>query len=424
MKRRKKLKRQKFLLEDKSKAFFFVKISGMKPFLLLGVLALLPFAARANDSSFEGVGGTMRPTKGENQSVRMKSEVVVLTAGKEDFSTRADFVFGNETDQSQTVPMGFPEGNFGDVSAGGPLGRSGFKGFATWVDGNRVVAKRTVLKDADSSGFDTYWLKTVVFAPRQTRRVRVEFRSPYGGNTNWGYTRAMSYAFTGKNWRGKVGESKLEVRLTQPGLWRAVASGQDEKVLPMSLQSDARGATFRRTWKNWEADESFLFGLERAVPFWRKDTGGNDSGAVTMATVAATQTVRVGPKPKTLESTDGFPADGFSRGGVLYVGVDHLANRLETWGYDEKPRRRVNLILPANGFDLSAGKSRLQGREGATTMRVNGSLLELGAPIVAIPRSGTRLFYVPIAPVARKLGWQVALRGERLFTLTRGSWRG
>ena len=138
----------------------------------------------------------MRPTRGENKAIRMKSEVVVLTAGLKDFATRADFVFENETGQSQTVPMGFPEGNFGDVSSAGPLRKSGFKRFVTFVDGNRVAAKRTFLKDADEAGFDTYWLKTVSFAPHQTRRVRVEFLSPYGGNTNWGFTkRAVIFVY-------------------------------------------------------------------------------------------------------------------------------------------------------------------------------------------------------------------------------------
>lgn len=397
----------------------------MKSFLLFGILASLTLAAYANDSSFEGVGGTVRPTRGENKAIRMKSETVILTAGKNDFSTRVDFVFVNETGRAQSVQMGFPEGNFGDISSDGPMIKSGFKSFATWVDGNRVAAKRTILKEADASGFDTYWLKTVLFAPRQTRRVRVEFRSPYGGNTNWGFTNAMSYAFTGKNWRGDVGESRMEVRLTQPGLWRAVATGNDEKVLPFSLRNDANGAIFQRTWKNWEAQENVTFGLERAVPFWRKDIGDNDSGAVTMKTVAATQTVRVGAKPENDLPGEGFPADGFTRDGVLYVGVGHLQNRLESWGYDQKPNFKAKLdFSPTEGFDLRAGKLRLQGREGETTLRVNGKTVELNAPVVASSTGSMRLLYVPLAPIARELGWTVSLRGERLFSLARGAWRG
>ena len=397
----------------------------MKSFLLFGSLASLTLAAYANDSSFEGVGGTVRPTRGENKAIRMKSETVILTAGENDFSTRVDFVFANETAKLQRVPMGFPEGNFGDVSSAGPMKNSGFKSFTTWVDGNRVAAKRTILKEADASGFDTYWLKTVLFAPRQTRRVRVEFRSPYGGNTNWGFTNAMSYAFTGKNWRGNVGESRMEVRVPIAGLWRTVATGNDEKVLPFSLRNDASGAVFRRTWKNWEAQENVTFGLERAVPFWRVDATGSDSGSITMNAVSATQTVRVGPKPKNIEPTEGFPADGFTRDGVFYVGIGHIKSRVEDWGYAQKPKIDTSLdFSDTKGFDLRAGKLRLQGREGEANILVNGKTIELGAPIIAVPAGSVRLLYVPLAPIARELGWKFSLRGERLFTLERGAWRG
>ena len=136
----------------------------MKKILLFGVLMWAPLGALGNDSSFEGVGGSMVPTRGENKAIRMVSEVVVLTTGKEEYSTRADFVFANETGRAQKVAMGFPEGNFGDVASAGPLSKSGFIGFTTFVDEKRFAAKRTILKESDANGFDTYWVKTVMFA--------------------------------------------------------------------------------------------------------------------------------------------------------------------------------------------------------------------------------------------------------------------
>ncbi len=399
----------------------------MKAVLLLGILVALPLVARANDSSFEGVGGSMRPTRGENGAIRMVRETVILTANANDFSTQADFVFANETGRSQNVSMGFPEGNFGDVSSDGPMKTSGFKGFVTSVDGSRVAAKRTILKEADALGFDTYWVKTVAFAPHQTRNVRVKFRSPYGGTTNWGMTRALSYAFTGANWRGDVRESVLEVRVTQPGLWRAVATGNGEKILPLSLAIGKKGATFRHVWKNWNAQQGVTVGLERATPFWRKDMGtpGYNSDGLELRTIAATQTVRVGPKPQGLEDSQGIPTEGFTYNGTFYVGVNYLRGKLDTWGNDQQPKFETSLdYAQATGFDLRAGKLRLQGREGESMLRINGKTVAAGAPVIANRSGGMRMLYIPFAAIGHELGWKLTLSGERLFSLQRGNWQG
>ena len=120
-------------------------------------------------------------------------------------------------------------------------------------------------------------------------------------------TQALSYAFTGANWRGNVGQSVLEVRLTQPGLWRAISFGSERKVLPLSLSNDKKIPTLRRVWKNWNAQQDMTIGLERVTPFWRKDTTGQDSGAFTMKSVMAAQTVRVGPVPKSWKRRRAFP---------------------------------------------------------------------------------------------------------------------
>ncbi|BCM90955.1 hypothetical protein IAD21_02818 [Abditibacteriota bacterium] len=397
----------------------------MKAILLFGILAIVPMVARANDSSFEGVGGSMRPTRGENTAIRMVRETVVLTTNADDYSTRADFVFSNETGRAQNVSMGFPEGNFGDVSSDGPMKTSGFRGFKTLVDGRPFVAKRTILREMDSSGFDTYWIKTVAFAPHQTRHVRVEFRSPYGGSNDWGMTNSLSYSFTGANWRGNVGESVLEVRVTQPGLWRAVGFGSNRKILPFALSSDKNSATFRRVWKNWNAQDDVTFGLERSTPFWRKDTTGYDSGGFTMKTVLATQTVRVGPKPKELDDSQGVPTEGFTYNNTFYVGVNYLTSKLDMWGDEHTPKFESKLTFAqATGFDLRAGKLRIQGREGDSVLRINGKAIATGTPVITTRSYGTRMLYVPFAPLGRELGWKLTLKGERMFSLERGNWQG
>ena len=401
-----------------------VKVSAMKPGFFLAALLAFPLACRANDSSFEGVGGSLRPTKGENKAIRMKSEVVILTAHEDTFSTRAEFVFANETAQAQNVAMGFPEGNYGDA-ADDSRGKSSFKRFATFVDGRKTPATRTVLKNPDAEGPDVYWVKTVFFAPHQTRHVRVETLSPYGSTNDWGFTRNLSYAFTGANWRGDVGQSVLEVRVSQPGLWRGVARGSKAEMLRFSLASNGRGATFRRVWKNWPAQQYVVFGLERTVPFWRHNTTGDDIGSQTLEAVTTAQTVRVGPKTRLSPASQGFPADGFTRGATFYIGLAHLENQLSYWGTQQKPTIEAALgDLPAGGFDLRAGTTRIQGRKGDSVLRVNGKRLRTGAAVVSIQHGSQAMIYVPLAPLARALGWEFALRGDRLFSLRRGSWRG
>lgn len=397
----------------------------MKLFLVGVVVVLTSLAARANDSSLKGVGGTVRPTVGENKAIRMVRETVVLTARKNDYVTRADFLFSNETGKAQVVSMGFPEGNFGDVNAKQAMKKTGFRGFKTLVDGRAITAKRVLLKEADESGFDTYWAKTVRFEPRQKRHVRVEFSSPYGDTVHWGMTKILSYWFTGKNWRGKVGESVLEVRIIQPGTWRVVTNNDSPRPLTFQVKTTPREAAFRHVWRNWEAQNGVRFGLERVAPPWREDNVGTDDGSDSTTSVDSALTVRVGAKPNSLEATQGYPAQGFTHNGVLYVSVFHLKDRLESWGHNQNPQIEAQIgFSPSTGFDLRAGTTRIQGREGEKTVRVNGKPLALGAPILALVNEGNRYLYLPIAPLSRALGWKVAFKGERLFTLEQGNWRG
>ncbi|RYX82581.1 DUF4424 domain-containing protein [bacterium] len=394
----------------------------MKPILVFGILAIAPLAAHANDSSFDGMGGSPHPTRGENSAIRMVRETVVLTANADDFSTQADFVFSNETSKAQNVSMGFPEVNTGEDDETAAAKKTPFIGFATFVDGRQVTAKRTTLDKLDASGFNTYWVKTVPFAPRQTRKIRVQFRSRYGGTTEWGMHRALSYSFTGGNWRGNVAESVLEVRVPQNGLWRVASYDSNRNVLPLSLSNAKTGATFRHVWKNWQAQETVFIGLERATPFWRKDMNLHVDNPMVLKTVAATQTVRIGAKPSGLESSQGLPTEAFTYNNTFYVGVSYLVDKLNMWdaNVDIKSDK-----AGAGGFDLSTKTTRVQGRIGESTLRINGKSVAAGGPILGLknPSYGS-VTYVPLAPLSKALGWKLTLKGERLFALDRGTWKG
>jgi hypothetical protein len=391
----------------------------MKSAFLLAAF-LVPLVARANDSSFEGVGGSLRPTTGENKAIRMKSELVVLTANPDDYSTRAEFVFHNETGQRQSVVMGFPESNYSE----NPIKGSGFKRFATWVDGHKVPATRITLKQASPDNFNTYWTKNVSFAPHQTRRVRVEITSPYGNSAMWGFTRNLKYAFTGSNWRGNVGQSTLELRVSQPGLWRVITFGDNSNRQPFSISSDKNGATLRRVWRNWDAEEFVDIGLERVIPFWKVDTEADGSDE-TRAAVRAAQIVRVKGKPQGFEREGGFASPAFTKDGVVYVSLSHLSDRMEVWGDELSPKIEPQARFDARtGFDLRAGKTTLHVRQGDSSAQINGKTVALGAPVLLVPQGTGNSLFAPLAPIAKALGLRTTFEGERLFSLQHGSWRG
>ena len=406
----------------------------MKPVFAALIFLALASVANANDASFEGIAGSARPLKGENPWIQMESEKVILTANAKDFTTQADFVFRNHSNRRLSVPMGFPEGNYGDVASAGPLQKSGFSSFATWVDGRKVVAKRTVLseKAAQNADFDTYWLKTVEFAPLQTRRVRVVARSPYGGRAAWGLQNCLSYDFSGQNWRGNVEVSEFEVHVVQKGLWMAVMEAGGNKALDLEVETGPKRAILRRHWTNWPAKMSVSVGLQRAFPFWHA-VALRVYNSYDIHFFRSAQTFRVGAKPKTLENYGDFAPDGFVRDGTTYVSLSLLKRRVEDEAktkialtYNAKKRQarltrgRANWI-----FELDSTFIEIRSQGSCTSARV-----KLGAAPVLLHGNSGSTFYVPLNHVVQALNLSADMRAtnrllgakvdakNRLFTIS------
>jgi hypothetical protein len=364
--------------------------------------------ASANDSAFSGTSGTPKLMRGEHRQIAMQSEKIVITADDKFYDTTVDFVFRNDGGAAN-VQMGFPESSYGDVEAGT---KSTFVRFETAVDGRRVPAKRLVVNGDQEQGFESYWLKTVRFAPRQTRRVRVSYRSPMGGTTDWGTRNALVYAFTGQNWKGKVKRSDLEIRVKQPGLWIGLPLW-DYKALPMTVETQPNVAIFRKTWRNWQAQGNFSFGLTRAVPFWMLD---RDSLGLSPQILTGATTFRVGPVPADLPQNAQNPP-AFMRGGKGYIALSHLTRRLDDFadnlGKYRKSRPVVHLKWDATtGSRLQAGKQILEFKKGQSDTILLGN-------------DGYPTLYVPLEATAQKLGLTYVLEPEkRSFSLSRGTWTG
>ncbi len=360
--------------------------------------------ALANDSAFSGVSGTPKPMRGEHRSIAMQSEKILIVADSKGYSTRVDFVFRNDGGKTQ-VQMGFPESSYGDV----PLSKkSAFSRFFTSVDGREVAARRIVTSAGEDST-DAYWLKTVAFARHQTRRVRVEYRAPWGGNVEWGTRRALVYGFTGKNWKGKVERSDLEIRIIEPGLWIGLPLF-DNVPIPMALETSPRVAVFLKTWRDWQAQGFFMFGLTKTVPFWMADRDTISTMLQTPARIDKSTTFRVGAVPDELPRGAELPP-AFTRGGVTYIALSHLKRRLDEWTNDSSLK-----------WDAKTRVSTL--KVGAKTLRFAPNAPAPDSSISPILLHGeyNDALYIPLANVAKTLGLIFKLDAEnRMFELKPGT---
>jgi len=200
---------------------------------------------KRNDTSIAPIGGTATPLNHEHLYVAMVRETIHIDLYKDNYETRAEFIFTNHG-EARDVLMGFPERGGG---MDGPQKTSLFEGFSSTVDGIPIATKR-VRATEDYLSYEAYWTKTVPFGKNQTRRVQVRYRSTYGAGID-GVLAA--YDFTGGNWLGKVSESVVIVtpHAGAPLFTYARLDEKEQKILnPKKPQ--------RFVWRNWEAEGLFF----------------------------------------------------------------------------------------------------------------------------------------------------------------------
>ncbi|HEX8550972.1 MAG TPA: stalk domain-containing protein [Abditibacteriaceae bacterium] len=369
--------------------------------------AVFTNAARANDSAFSAVGGTMKPIKGQHSSVRMESERIVIDAYAKRYETTVDFIFHN-TGKKNVATMGFPEGNYGDVIDSSK--KTSFLRFATSVDGVPFRAKRVVNRTNSIEDYDAYWVKVVPFAAGQRRRVRVRYASPYGGNTMLGFSRAINYAFTGGNWKDDVKHSDMVVRVHTPGRHLMMTQWYEGEKEGTTLSWNRRGNVFTRRWSNWQAQGSILVGLVPARAGWlvTKDMATDKTSSWARALGKSQEFKVPGRVPAGTMPFSGYPLTGFVQNGVTFVQLAHLDTVISSATFDVDKTNipgKVGLKWDAatKTRTLVAGKRRLSWREGRKTWTVDGVQKTLpAAPFVLNDH-----FYVPAAPVAATLGGKV-----------------
>ena len=403
----------------------------MKHFLAGFAVLFIVAHARANDSAIEGIGGSptalgswrkIAPMKGEHPSIQMVNERVNITVNATTYDVRADFEFHNDG-AARTVLMGFPEGAAGDVDVITLDKKSSYRNFKTSVDGQEIRARRIPLSEESSEfEFDAYWVKSVPFARRQTRRVRVSYRAPLGASVD---SRFLSYDFTGGNWKGVVKDSVLTVNFAAPGRYTIWPVAKELKA-----QQWRKNDTLGFRWHNWQAQSGFTLRFNHALPsqltraynrMELKQKASMDEGQSTILVSAAHDS-------DLWRTPLARPTDYVLRDGHSFVAMSELADLVQR----EIARRQYATNKPLRyGFlkwnpqsrsvVLTLGDGRqLQFTNGSNQMHVyNRYYLQLPERTQQMPaaafiggRGGGESLYVPLASAMKALGGQVEVNAR------------
>jgi hypothetical protein len=387
----------------------------LKTTFLILLCAVLAFA---NDSAFHGVGGSLRPMRGEHPLIRMVREHVQIELHGDFYRTRVDFEFQNTSNRPVTVTMGFPERGSGDVDAGAARRRTTFRRFATWVDDRPTPARRIVARaNTEEQTYQAYWTKQVSFTPRAVRRVRVEYESPMSGTVADSFTWRAPYDFTGGNWQGQVAESRLTVRAVAPGIYvlRAQQSSNNSEDVsePRTIQLTREGDAFTHTWRNWEAEASFDLGIMATAP------GGLALGGASGMFDSFNVFQRTNQRDIiTVPPTRGMSVEDYEiniyppvirRGTRDFIALNALRSRLDSQAEEAGQRDAVEMNYDGQNAPvrLRAGRYTMQFRAGSSAAQINGRTVTMPAAAFQLGRDGE--IYVPLETVLQALNGQQAI---------------
>lgn len=372
-------------------------------------------ACFANDGAVIGAGGRVRRLKGEHATVRMVREQVRIDVYHSHYDVEATFIFCNEGARA-TVAMGFPESGGGDIRAQEYKSRSAFLRFATWVDGQRVNARRQ--QAAINEGYRAYWVKQVTFGEKQERTVRVRSRSTAGGDISG--QRSVTYNFTGGNWRGVVDESVLRIVTHLPGVCLvAFDTGRSKRKGKVALDSRPRrkGSEFVLRRTNWEAEGVGRLLYRRTLPGWLFIDGIQDYRDPSPNWDVVVQ-------PGRARELNWAPP-GLMRDAVVFIRLDSLRDYLDSRSKAGVPgaTSAISWDQAARQVVLQVGARHWEFQAGRAVMLVDGKRsVPLPAPPFISPPDGYHqggAFYVPLKPVLELFGmtFRVSPSGHRLYIM-------
>jgi hypothetical protein len=167
----------------------------------------VPGLAFANDSEFGGAGADLVPLS--EQQVEMRSEDIRLSAGGDEWSVEASYVFFNTADAPVKVQVGFPEFRC-ESDEGIDCAGVAFRGLETRVNGEPVKHRQGKLgkKHGWADFLGVVWLFDVTFPPGEPVNVQHRYRLKSGGNVS-GDSFTSYVTRTGRSWKGPIGHAKF-----------------------------------------------------------------------------------------------------------------------------------------------------------------------------------------------------------------------
>jgi len=380
---------------------------GIAAYFLCSALLGISTLARANDTSVEGIGGSLRPLRGEHPHLQMVRETVRLDIYPEYYDVQARFWFRN-LGAAATVEMGFPERAYGDVT-----GKVAYKNFSSRVDGRSIAVRRQQLKANSGEGsYSALWVKRVRFAARQTREISVRYRAPVGSANNMGIMRSASYDFTGGSWQGKVEKSELKVVLHLPGTLMAGAYANDK---PIEMQRS--GKTFTHVWRNWQAQSGFEFLWMRTLAGWRLLHADHEPLPNWYQKKIFIEESHAPNPSKVSDAKLDFRPPALLHNGVTFITLTELANVLDVQLQERGLKGVVSTKWENGGATLRVNLHTFGFRAGRRAMSYDfapAPTASYSVSLAAAPFSVGGRLYVPVAPVLQTWGSGVTTRGRVL----------
>lgn len=178
-----------------------------KIFLFIFILLLIP-AQSFPDAGFIilAPGGNVIPV--ENDQVSMRDEQINIELLKERFIVNVDYTFQN-SGESQTVIMGFPNSRTKDMEGKDLYGISDFKAF----DGERELKVFRKEKKEQKSKYitDLYECFEVDFKKNETKNIKNTYSQVYARGNSDDQIKAEYILKTGASWKGKIGSVKVNI---------------------------------------------------------------------------------------------------------------------------------------------------------------------------------------------------------------------
>ena len=206
----------------------------MKKYLTL-IIIFYAFQTHANDAYLCSIGGNVFPIFGNN-SIRMLKENINIKMGRDSCFVKCNFWFVNNSNQSVSILMGFPDYLSDPASESQPL-----RSFTCKVDGvdqsvDKFISQLSVDNDENVVWYEKWYGWLVSFQPYDTLAIENTYWGSYGGSLSGTYS--FDYLIgTAKTWNGTIGDGSIIFNYSDiiSDLFIDTSYYKSDKALPQGL---------------------------------------------------------------------------------------------------------------------------------------------------------------------------------------------